>query len=240
MDSLDRTKTLALLRQGPWFGALDTELQDSILERCRRLSRRAGTVLYSQGASVPGLFALVEGQIAVTRWVDPDREVLLHVGDPGLWFGEISVLTGKPSLVAVAAHTDVRLLLLPIQEIERIVAEDPRRYRDFARLAIERYAMLVRRSADTHGLAPEDLLVSRLDEIVGLRQAESLPGQGLEISVTQAQLAEVLGLSRQTVNELLHRLQARGLVEVRFKGIWIPDPERLRRRHPEPRVAEKA
>ena len=224
-----REELLPLLRRGSWFGGLREVLQAAILDRCQEKSYQRGKLIVQQEDPPRALFGVLTGQVSVTRWIDADREVLIHIGDSGFWFGELGLMAGIPAVGNVYAHTDARLAVLPIHEFERIVDEEPRYYRDFALLALERYAIFLRLTADIQALAPEERLRSRLADIVELRRIEAGEPDTLEISATQSELAAMIGVSRQTVNELLHQLEAKGLIEVQFKKILVTDPSRLRR-----------
>lgn len=240
MDPSERQKTMAVLRKGAWFNGLDRELQEAVVDRSETVSYNKGELILQQGAPPRGMFAVLEGQVAVTRRVDADREVLIHIAEAGLWFGELALLAQTRTVVAVSAHTDARIRWLRLEAFERLVAENPRRYRDFALLALERYAIFLRLTADVQGLAPKERLRSRLTEIAELHALESGEALAPEISVTHSELAEMIGVSRQTMNELLHQLEADGLIEVEFKKVRILDLVRLRHQPRRRRAADMA
>lgn len=212
---------LEVLRAG-WFGALPDALQARIAGRSRPVRFARGEYLIRQGDAAVGLFGLLTGRTHHLRQVGESDEVLLHVGAPGLWVGEYPLLSGEGAVGSVVAATPCLTLFLPAREFETIVDEDPRLLRHLARLLTDRYALAYRFLAEARGLAPEDWLLSRLRGILEVQRACAGPGVASDtITITRAQLANLVGLSRQTSSVLLARLVERGSIELGFKSVTV-------------------
>ena len=186
-----------------------------------------GQLLSLEGSPPKGLFAVLDGQVHLVAAMGTGDEALLHVGGPGFWFGEFGVLTGNQTVVTAIAHTPVRALLLPKSQFDLIVEEDPRSFRYFAELIFERYAVLVRAFADIQENTPDTRLRRRLAALVHLQREDRMEAGGVTLGVTQADLSRMIGVSRQTLNRLLGRLQEQGLIDLGFRKIIVPDPRRL-------------
>ena len=230
---------LRLLREGAWFGQLPEALQGAFVRRSVLRSYRRGQVVTRAGSRVDGLYGLLEGRLLVVRPVGGETEDLIHVGEPGFWIGEYSLLTGDAAVVSTVAATATRVLLLPRREFERMIEEEPRWYRPFATLALERYALMVRQLSDTRSLPPEERLRTRLADLVELRRAERFGIGPVVLRLSQEELARMVGVSRQTLNALLADLRAEGLVDVGFRSLRIPDPERLCAAAPPPLLGRR-
>jgi CRP-like cAMP-binding protein len=217
----DHSQEVEQLKRSPWFSSLPEPLKTQILQRSSTRSFRKGEFMIREGGAPRGLFGLMQGRSRHIRSVSDGEEVLIHVGEPGVWFGEFPLLSGLPSIGSVIADTAVRTLFLPVAEFRRIVEDEPRYYREFNRLMWERFALLFRFMAEARGLAPEAWLRSRLIGVAEVQHGQR-PLQGpATISISQAELANMIGLSRQTLNVLLARLQARGMVEVGYRTIRL-------------------
>ena len=227
LSSQESPEPLTTLLAGAWFAGLPRGLQLEIVEAGTEVSYRRDEIITRQGATSTGLYAVLDGLVAIGRWLDADDYVLIHVGQPALWFGEVPTICGLPAPVETRARTGVRLLHLRPEGVDRFCEQDPERFRLFARLAFERYALFVRLTARLQHRSPEMQLRQRLIEIAGLHDVEHTNGGGFEWAISQADLADIVGLSRQTVNRLLRRLERDGLVELSFKRIRVIDPSRL-------------
>lgn len=212
---------LEFLRRGRWFGSLPVELQALIVERSIVRSCRKGTWLLREGAPPRGLFGLLAGRAHVVRSIGESGEALIHVAEPGFWFGEHGTLSGKPAIAGVVATTDARALLLPVAAFRRIVGDEPRYYPCFAGLLLERYATVFRYASEARGVAAEDWLWTRLQDLATIRRREAQVEGPVEITVSQTELATMVGVSRQTLCMLLGRLQDRGRIDVGYKKIRV-------------------
>jgi CRP/FNR family transcriptional regulator, cyclic AMP receptor protein len=208
-------------------GASRLALQQLILSRSVVRKFAKGQVISVEDSVPKGLFAVLEGQVHLVREVGTGDEALMHVGEPGYWFGEFAVLTGRPTVATVLAHTPVRTLLLSKAQFDRIVADDPRHYEAFARLALDRYAILIRAFAELRDLAPEPRLRGRLAAMARVRQQDRPSAAPVSLAVSQGDLARMVGVSRQTLNALLGKLRQEGLIEVEFRRIRVLDLARL-------------
>ncbi len=211
-----------------WFAALPDALQHKIVAygTVRSFAKRA--VISPQGSSPKAMCAVLKGRVRVTRTHAEGEESLYHVGDPGFWFGPLSLITHEETTVSVVADTDVRVFVLSKAQFERIVEEDPGAYRYFALLIAQRYASVLRYISDTRLMSPEARVCAKLTELLRLQRTATPQSGPITISVSQVDLAAMVGVSRQTLNELLKKLEKRGLIEIAFRSIRIVDPERLR------------
>jgi CRP-like cAMP-binding protein len=173
------------------------------------------------------LCAVLEGRVRIVRTLPGGHEQLLHVG--GIWFGEFAVLGAGKTLVSVVADSEVSLLVLPKAAFDLVAAENPILYKAIALLIAERYGALIRYLTGAHGAAPRARLLARLDEEISLLQRHTGSVAGpVTLNLSQADLATMIGVSRQTLNELLRELQRQGLLEISFRRIRVLDCAGLR------------
>ena len=116
----------------------------------------------------------------------------------------------------------MRTLFLPKEEFDRIVDAEPRYYRAFNLLLCERFALSFRLLAEARGLPPEEWLRQRLAGVAEVQGRDTAVAAGpTTLTMSQTELANMVGLSRQTLNVLLARLQARGLVEIGYRKVRL-------------------
>lgn len=209
------------LRRGRWFGSLPAVLQSVIVERAITRCYGKGAFIIHEGEPPRGLFALLEGRVHVVRRIAESEQALIHVGEPGLWFGEHGMLSGRPALASIVTTTNVRTLLLPVAEFQRIVAEEPRCYPQFAALLFERFATVFRYASEARSVPAEDWLWTRLQDLAASRRLDAQIQGPIDINVSQTELATMVGVSRQTLCMLLGRLQERGQIDVAYKRIRV-------------------
>jgi CRP-like cAMP-binding protein len=230
MDDELRRAVSEFLRRGAWFRALAREVQDLILDRSAIRSFRKGEIVSREDDPPLGLSALLEGRLWLVRYVETDTEHLVHVAEPGFWFGELAILTGRPAAITVLARTPARTLLLPYTAFEEIATRDPRFYRATVQLALCRYGLSLRHVAEAHRFTAEGRLRLVLADRAEMRRWDYPDESPLCLALSQEELARLAGLSRQTLNGLLQELRSKGLIELSFRCIRVLDLEGLRKK----------
>jgi CRP-like cAMP-binding protein len=228
MNSRDLKKVKDRLATGAWFGSLPGKLQDAIIEQLVPRSFAKGAVIAAQGSQPKGMYVVLDGRVAWNRTTGAREKVLLYIAGPGAWFGQSALVRGTPMPFEVAAQSATHTLLLPRLAYEQLIREDSKSYRHFANQALERFELLIQLYAESLTLPAEELIAARLATLAQLRLAESGQRSGaVELTIAQADLAAMVGVSRQTLNAALKRLEADKLIEVGFRHLRIPDPARL-------------
>jgi CRP-like cAMP-binding protein len=228
MKPQERKSVKRRLSKGTWFRGLSEALQDVIVDRLVPRTFAKGEVIAAQGSQPKGLYVVLDGRVSWRHRTGAGDGLLLYVAGPGSWFGHLALIRGKPMQFEVRAHTATRTLLLPLREYKRLLDEDSKHYQRIAEQALERFELLIRVYSEGLSMPAEDLIPARLATLAELRRAESGQREGaVELTLAQADLAAMIGVSRQTLNAVLKRLEADELIEVGFRRIRIPNPARL-------------
>ena len=217
-----------LLSQSAWFKSLPASLQDAILEKGEIRQFARGETIQVEASQARGLIGVLEGRALVTRRSVRGDAVPLYVAGPGFWFGEYAVLSDVTAVSAVA-QTSLRALVLSKAGFDSIVAKTPEHFREFVSLLVVRYGTLLRFLVETLALSPDARLRIRLAELAEIRSHETaVPGPEVVLDVSQSELGQMIGVSRQKLNELLGKLRQEGFVDIRQRRIQVRSPGALR------------
>lgn len=226
LDSKTQSIKELLRRDDRWFGRLPDELQDAIAAGGRRRPFARREVVWGEEQAGLGLICILSGQLLVTRQCG-DETVVLQVADPGNWYGEMVVL-GRPTTITLTGYSDGELLVLRPRDFDAIVAREPRHLRFFLELYGAKLALLTRVYTESRILAAEDRLRVRIADLADLQRLQVTPDAPVELRLSQSDLARMTGISRQTTNRILKKLEAEGLVERGFRRIRVHDVRQLR------------
>jgi CRP/FNR family transcriptional regulator, cyclic AMP receptor protein len=213
-----------LLRLHPFFSALPpTDVTKLLMRmRCRRVP--AGKVLFEKDDPADGLYGVLSGRIAFTVDSADGKELTLNVLGPGEFFGEIALLDGKGRSAAAVARGDSELLFIPRQEFLSFVSERP----DVMLHSISVVCGRLRRSteyiADTAFLELPRRLAKQIVVLIDLPGSSA--GEGLRVS--HAELASMLGASRERVSRLLAAWGDKGILEQGRGRLVVREPQALR------------
>jgi CRP-like cAMP-binding protein len=176
------------------------------------------------------LYIILSGKVKLGRHSPDGRENLLAVMGPSDMFGELSVFDPGPRTSTATAVTDVRLATMDRAGLREWINKRPE-------IAEQLLRVLARRLRRTNN-ALADLIFTDVPGRVAkallqlARQFGQQDGPNLRVThdLTQEELAQLVGASRETVNKALADFGHRGWLRLEGKSVIILDPERLSRR----------
>jgi CRP/FNR family transcriptional regulator, cyclic AMP receptor protein len=219
-----------VLRQAPLFSALDDEAAAALRSSMAETKLRRGEVLFHEGDSGDRLYIVTDGKVKLGRSAADGRENLLAVMGPGQMFGELSLFDPGPRSATVTAVTDAGFASLSHDDLLLWLEGRPM----VARSLLSQLAGRLRKSNDV----VSDLVFS---DVPG-RVAKALldladrfgrtadDGVHVHHDLTQEELAQLVGASRETVNKALADFASRGWIRLEPRSVVIMDVERLGRR----------
>jgi len=225
-DHVDET----VIRKAPLFTGLDASAADALRASMNLVKLRKGQSLFKEGDDGDHLFVVSSGKVKLgTKSVD-GRENLLMILGPGDMFGELSLFDSGPRTATATAVTDSKLLALGQDKVIPWVKEHP----EVSLQLLARLASRLRRTNEVVG----DLVFS---DVPG-RVAKALIDLGVKFGdkrteglfvnhdLTQEELAQLVGASRETVNKALADFAQRGWLRLEARSVMILDYERLLKR----------
>ncbi len=229
----DPARYLPLLQTGLWFARLPPEFAQTLLRMAKVRSLLAGEALFLRDGPPCGLYAVVSGSIRISGQGGREndaREALLVVLTPPQWFGEITVFDGSTRTHHAHAAEPSTLLQVPQTELLTWLNEHPQHWRDLAVLMADKLRLAFLTMEEQTVLSAPLRLARRLvvmAEGYGVVQT-GRGGTRRVLAVTQQELALMIGISRQTTNQILKELEAQGILQVHRGGVEILDLPRLR------------
>ena len=212
---------------GSWFSRLSQPLRDAILARAsvRRLSDRV--MLSARGAQADEWCGVAKGAVRVSSVSLSGKQFTLTYVEPGTWFGDISLFDGMPRTHDSNAHGETTLLVVRKPDFKELLAQHVELYDALLRLNCRRLRLLFD--------AVEDLntrpLAARLAKQILLLARSYGTQQGGEIRIglqlAQEDLAQLLGASRQRVNQELKSFERDGAVRIEPTRLVVLSKDKL-------------
>jgi CRP/FNR family transcriptional regulator, cyclic AMP receptor protein len=212
------------------FGELDPAALSGLAERAVERSYKKGQLLVYEGDPGDSVFVVVEGLVKVMVTSEEGEEMVLVTLRPADTFGELSLVDGGPRSASAEAVEPTKVLIVTRPILLELLEAHPsltdallRSLGALARRLTEQAADLV--FLDIHGRMAK-LLLTLAEE----RGKESGDGVVLDLNLTQADLAAMVGGSRQSVNQTLRSFESRGYLDIEGRIIRLKKPAELRRR----------
>jgi CRP/FNR family cyclic AMP-dependent transcriptional regulator len=212
------------------FGELDPATLSSLAQRAIERSYKKGQLLVYQGDPGDSVFVIIDGLVKVMVTSEEGEEMVLVTLRPADTFGELSLVDGGPRSASAEAVEPTRVLIITRTILLGLLDEHPsltdtllRSLGSLVRRLTEQAADLV--FLDIHGRMAK-LLVTLAED----RGKQTGDGIVLDLNLTQADLAAMVGGSRQSVNQTLRSFESRGYLEIEGRAIKLRKLEELRRR----------
>lgn len=204
----------ASIESGGWFSKLSESLRDDILSRAVVRRHKDGTVLSSRGDAAQDWIGVARGAVRISSVSLSGKQVTLTYVEPGLWFGDIALFDGMPRTHDATTHGETTLLVVRKADFRELLEKHVELYDALLRLNCRRLRLMFDAVEDLNTrplasrLAKQILLLARS---YGLTQGDEIR---IGLQLAQEDLAQLLGASRQRVNQELKSFEREGAVRV--------------------------
>src|SRR5271166_6157936 len=188
--------------------------RQAILSRCDWGRLETGAPIQAGGEEAGELIGLARGIVEMRTILGRADTPIMHFAHRVFWFGYVPILTGRPRRIAASAKTPVWLARIPQAAVWALLAEQPEWWRHLMQLSIIYGDVSQTIAADLLIRESERRCAAVLLRLGGRRFADPNDKEPVEVPVTQTELAGAANLSRNSVSTMLHRLKARGLIEL--------------------------
>lgn len=185
----------------------------------------AGEILFREGEPGETMYVLQEGSVRISKSVKGEEKTLAILG-AGEFFGEMAILNAKPRSASATVEQRAQVLVLGARTFEQMVMSN-------AEIAIRLVKKLSRRLDSANELI--EVLMHRDPKarvILGLSREAQFIGQrhedgSITVPLSEAELAEQVGLSLRETHEVLKRLTRLRIAEVTEGGVHVTNVDRL-------------
>ena len=221
--SAQRIDKHRLLSTHPLFRDFSASMLDRVVLRAVARNVKKGTVLFRKGDVGTNLYAVCAGSVRISVPSEQGHDAIFNVIPPGELFGEIALLDGGARTADAVTLEDSKMMVIERRDFIPVVRENP----DIAMKLIEMICARLRKTSEQ----VEDLiflgLPARLAKILLQFHSRHVPDAANTIKITQRELSQMIGTSRESANKLLREWQRRGWLKLQRGGIHIIAPKAL-------------
>jgi CRP/FNR family transcriptional regulator, cyclic AMP receptor protein len=218
---LDKT---ALLQRHALFGAIDPDLLRRLTACATTRRLKKGQTIFDKGDPGTALFAVHSGSVKIGAPSLDGREAVFNVIHEGEIFGEIALLDGQPRTAGAVAMTDCELMVIERRDFVAFV-------RDHPEVALKLMECLCGRLRIVSERLEEALflnLPARLAKtLLWLAENAGTTGPGAKLAITQREISQMVGMSRESTNKQLRAWTKRKWVRLERGSIVLLAPQAL-------------
>ena len=215
---------LAVLRKHPIFCDLDPEALDQLCRYVKHTTLKRGATIFSKGDPGNSLFAVISGTVKMSVSSAEGRSAIFNLIGAGEIFGEIALLDGLARTADATANTNCEVFVIDRREFLPFVRSQPALAMKF----IELLCMRLRWTSDqAEQVILQDLPGRLASALIRLTEKHKLEPAGRTIAITQQEISEMVGMTRESINKQLRVWAARNWVRLEHGAIVVLDAEPL-------------
>ncbi len=220
------------INSGRWFSALSPSLRHDIL-RCAYVKRfRDGELIAARGDPPEGWIACAKGAVRVSSTSISGKQVTLTYVEPGIWFGDVAIFDGDRRTHDAYAHGECTIVCVAKADFQKILAAHVELYEAMLRLHARRIRQLYGLVEDLNTLPLRARLAKQLIHLVrsyGVTSLSNAKEMRIGLHLAQEELAQLLGASRQRVNQELKSMEREQSIRIEPGGLVVRDRDALMR-----------
>ena len=218
------TSKLAVLRKHPIFCDLDSEAFDQLCRYAKHAALKRGATICSKGDPGNSLVAVISGTVKISVSSAEGRSAILNLIGPGEIFGEMSVLDGQPRSADATANTNCEIFTIDRREFLPFVRSQPALAMKFIELLCTRLRWT---SDQVEQIILQNLPGRLASALIRLTEKHKLAPGGRTIAVTQQEISEMVGMTRESINKQLRIWASRKWVRLEHGAIVVLNAEPL-------------
>jgi CRP/FNR family transcriptional regulator len=196
----------------------------------RTTRRRRGEWIFVLGDSADSIYFLREGRIKITALAEGGHEVLHEIIGPGEIFGETSLILGIPRTTSAQALETSLLCEIRRKGFETLLSMYPELSFQLLKSVVLR---LKQAEAQLVNVVCNDISRRVRKTLIDLvvKESGAMPDRPTKIKITQQDLANLIGASRQKTWQTLKELEYSGVLRLMYRSILVIAPNKLRNEH---------
>jgi CRP/FNR family cyclic AMP-dependent transcriptional regulator len=202
---------LSVLRQHPIFRELEPDALDQLCRYAKPTSLKRGATIFSKGDPGSSLYAVISGTVKISVSSPDGRNAILNLIGPGEIFGEVAVLDGGERTADATASTNCEILVIDRREFLPFVKQQPVLAMKFIELLCDRLRWT---SDQVEQVILQDLPRRLASALLGLTEKRKLDPSSRTIAITQQEISEMVGMTRESINKQLRSWAARDWVRL--------------------------
>ena len=215
---------LSLLRNHPLFRDLPPTVIEQLgsYMKTRRVAR--GTTIFSKGDPGSGFMGVLSGTVKISVASADGKDIVLNIFHEGDVFGEIALLDGRPRTADATAMSDCELIVIERRDFVRFLSGHPEVTIKFIEILCSR---LRRTSEQVQDVTFLNLPTRLAKALLQLTAAEEGSAPRRKVTITQREISQIIGRSRESTNKQLRAWAKRGWIRLERGSVSVVSPENL-------------
>jgi len=212
------SRKLSVLRQHPMFRDLEPEALDQLCRYAKPTLLKRGATIFAQDDPGDSLYAVISGTVKISVSSPDGRNAILNLIGPGELFGEMAVLDGQSRSADATANANCEILVIDRRDFLPFVRSQPTLAMKFIELLCARVRGTSEQAAR---IILQDLPGRLASTLLRLTEKRKPDPESRPIAITQQEISEMVGMTRESINKQLRAWAARRWVRLEHGSIVV-------------------
>lgn len=219
------TDQRSILAGASIFRGLDSAQIDALARMAVRKTYRTREIVLRKGDPAMQIYVIAKGRLKAITAGAEGRQAALSIMGPGEVFGEVAVLDGEPRSATITALEPCELIILNRNEFYHFLERNPSAAIGLLQVLARRLRRLSERVEDSTFLEIPGRLAKALVRLAQRYGRDVGDGTRIELKLSQQELGDLVGATRESVNKQLRAWQSEGLLEQQKGRVILKDVE---------------
>src|SRR3954462_4053764 len=215
---------LEVLRKHPIFADLEPDAFDQLCRYAKLSTLKRGATIFSKGDPGNSLVAVISGTVKISTSSAEGRSAILNLIGSGEVFGEVALLDGLERTADATANSDCEIFVIDRREFIPFLRNQPALAMKFIELLCARVRWT---SEQVEQVILQDLPGRLAGALLRLTEKPQQPRANRTIAITQQEISEMVGMSRESINKQLRAWEHRNWVRLEHGAIVVLDASSL-------------
>ncbi len=211
------------------FRDLSADERKDLVARARVRTFSSGDTVFLMGSLGDSMMAVLTGNIRISVPSSEGKEIVLAIMQPDDFFGELALLDGKARSADAKAITDCSLAVLERRDVLAFFDRHPSAWLGLVQVLCRRLRATTEQTAEVALLDLPGRLAKTLLRLGGVDQDSESARPALQISLSQRELGNIVGASRESINKCLREWQRSGVIKTENNVISIKNRKTLKK-----------
>ena len=215
---------LSLLRNHPLFGDLPPAVIEHLGSYMKTRKATRGSAIFAKGDPGTGLMGVLSGMVKVSVASTEGKDIVLNIFHEGEIFGEIALLDGRPRTADATAMSDCELIVIERRDFIPFLSNHPDVTIKFIEILCSR---LRRTSEQVQDVTFLNLPTRLAKTLLQLTEDQDGSGPKRKVAITQREISQIIGRSRESTNKQLRAWAKRGWIKLERGGVSVLASDKL-------------
>ncbi len=220
---------VSALRSVPFFAGLSDQELQALADSLENRTFGKGAIIFHKHSPGDTMYIIESGKVRIFILSESGQEISVNVYGPGDIFGELAILDGRPRSAGAVALERTETLVLHRNDFLRHLKAHPEMAQSIIQMLSARLRYTTAYVESLAFLSVQERVAAKILELAD-RYGTKAEGIDIGVQLTQAELAGLVGATRESVNKALGSLRDQGLIRLEGHRITILDRSGLERR----------